>query len=118
MSSVQCCPSHPKEKKQNDDGIAKGRYVKCTMGKRKNLIETNLWVVSLCSGWSLGATEENLNEREIKVKGTMADSCPCMTKTTTIKKKAKIKIKNKVKGKDFAEFFALSFSHSASLTQT
>ena len=56
--------------------------------------------------------------REIKVKGTMADSCPCMTKTTTIKKKQKIKIKNKVKGKDFAEFFALSFSHSASLTQT
>ena len=88
------------------------------MGKRKSLIERNLWVISLCSEWSLGATEENLNEREIKVKGTMADSCPCMTKTTTIKKKKqKIKIKNKVKGKDFAEFFALSFSHASSLTQ-
>lgn len=57
-------------------------------GKEEERIERNLWVISLCSEWNLGAPEENLNEREIKVKG-----------------------------KDFAELFALSFSHAASLTQ-
>lgn len=58
------------------------------MRKRKSLIERNLWVISLYSEWGLGAPEENLNEREINMKG-----------------------------KDFAEFFAFSFSHAASLTQ-
>ena len=37
-------------------------------GKEEEWIERNLWVISLCSEWNLGAPEENLNEREIKVK--------------------------------------------------
>lgn len=88
ISSMQYCPSSRGKKKKGWWWHCKGKICKMHYGKEEEWIERNLWVISLCSEWNLGAPEENLNEREIKVKG-----------------------------KDFPELFALSFSHAASLTQ-